>query len=162
MNKTLCLLLLICPALAQADFARTICAGPSEGPVQVIASGGACTAFADASGVHRFAHEASGLLVASQDGRFVAMVESYLPAIVRDEHIVSWHGLHEITDPPVIHVYVDGALRRQFRLSELIPTDRVQASISHVHWLKSGSVRFLDHTLVLQTRDERIHSFDVM
>jgi hypothetical protein len=151
---------------AAADMVAHHCTGPTQGRVQVIKQGNACTGYRVEQAGRKplqvdFDFTGSGTLLASRDGRTVVMIQSYLYGrIDHSGDIVEFVGAAEIKHPKVVYVYRDGRLVASHAIDDLLARkELVGQTTSHVRWVRAAPTR-IGKTFTLTTSSYRTITFD--
>ncbi|HEY5933706.1 MAG TPA: hypothetical protein VIU61_03705 [Kofleriaceae bacterium] len=154
---------------AHADYTRHSCRGPTAGPIEAIVDDNACVGYrikASDGSVTRtvsFPFKGSGDLIASDDGRTVVMLQSYLDGFVDDHgNVVGAEGDQDVIDPIGIRIFRDGVLVKTHRVHELLGRKQlVNRSTSHVRWIREAPSKITGSSFTLATTSFRTVRFDV-
>ena len=156
-------LFLLPTSLAAADFDASRCTGPTAGNVRVITDsddGKACVGFVAGGKEVRFSRMISGTLIASKDGKTIAMVEDYLSGHLEGGKIVALVGGEQIVNPTVLQIWHDGKRRGMYDIARLLKdVTKVEQSVSHVRWVATLPAS-VDGRFALVTTSGREIMFD--
>ena len=151
---------------AFADFAAYQCLSEKSGAVTASAKNGWCDGYrATVNGkttAVKFDFVGSGRLVASDDGRTVVMIQSYLHGgSDKSGNIVEYRGKKSIANPIAVYVYRDGKRIATHRIHQLLKRKKLAStSISHVNWVRSAPATISGDDFTITTSSYRTITFN--
>jgi hypothetical protein len=141
------LVLFTVAGVARADLVASKCDGPRSGLVTPVSGPGGCVGFSrpaldGGSTTVRFPSAMSGELFVTAEGRSVVMVASYLSGFLERGRVWAHDDTgQDAPNPIVMRVFRDGKELAAHRLEALLGHPaRLEATMSHVRWMKAGAV----------------------